>query len=135
MNQVQLIGRMTRDPEIKTTQNGNKIARFTLAVERRFNREQQTADFISCVAFSRSAEFFEKYCNQGTKVGITGRIQTGSYTNNAGQKVYTTDVIVESQEFTEGKKKQEEVRQEPPAGPAPDFMDIPEESLDELPFH
>jgi len=112
MNKVILMGRLTRDPDVRYSQGENSmaIARYTLAVDRRVRRgqdgsaqEQQTADFIGCVAFGRSAEFAEKYLHQGTKIAIEGRIQTGSYTNKDGQKVYTTDVVVENQEFAESK--------------------------------
>ena len=107
MNKVILLGRLTRDPDIRWTQgqDQNCIARFTLAVDRRFKQEgQQAADFISCVAFGKTAEFAEKYLRQGTKIAVTGRIQTESYTNRDGQKVYTTDVVVEECEFAESKK-------------------------------
>ena len=108
MNKVILMGRLTRDPEVRYSQgeNSTAIARYTLAVDRRFRRNndgEQTADFIGCVAFGRSAEFAEKYFRQGLKVIVTGRIQTGSYTNKDGQRVYTTDVVVENQEFAESK--------------------------------
>ena len=106
MNKVILMGRLTRDPEIRYSQGNDQmaIARYTLAVDRRFNRNgDQTADFINCVAFGRSAEFAEKYLKQGTKIVATGRIQTGSYTNKDGNKVYTTDVVIEDQEFAESK--------------------------------
>ena len=109
MNKVILMGRLTRDPEIRYTQGDNSmcIARYTLAVDRRFNRnagnDGNNADFIPCVAFGRSGEFAEKYLKKGTKMAITGRIQTGSYTNKDGVKVYTTEVIVEDQEFAESK--------------------------------
>ena len=109
MNKVILMGRLTRDPDVRvsTGERSMSIARYTLAVDRRTRRNdnngEQTADFISCVAFDRSAEFAEKYLHQGTKVLVTGRIQTGSYTNKDGQKVYTTDVVVEEQEFAESK--------------------------------
>ena len=109
MNKVILMGRLTRDPEVRYSQgqNGDQmaIARYTLAVDRRQKRtgDQQTADFINCVAFGRSAEFAEKYLRQGIKIAITGRIQTGSYTNKEGQKVYTTEVVIEEQEFAESK--------------------------------
>ena len=103
MNKVILMGRLTRDPEVRYSQGdqATAIARYTLAVDRRFKRDgdQQTADFIPCVAFGRAGEFAEKYFRKGTKVAITGRIQTGSYTNKDGQRVYTTDVVVEEQEF------------------------------------
>lgn len=106
MNKVILMGRLTRDPNIRYTdgQEPIAVARFTLAVDRRFKREgEQTADFISCVAFGKPGEFIERYCHQGTKLVVEGRIQTGSYTNKDGAKVYTTDVIVENTEFAESK--------------------------------
>jgi single-strand DNA-binding protein len=106
MNKVILMGRLTRDPDIRYSQGENSVAvaRFTLAVDRRFKRDgEQSADFISCVAFGRNAEFFEKYTKQGTKLVIEGNIRTGSYTNRDGQKVYTTDVAVDSVEFAESK--------------------------------
>ena len=107
MNKVILMGRLTRDPYVRYTtgERSSTIARYTLAVDRRrrANDGEQTADFISCVAFDKSAEFAEKYLKQGTKVVITGRIQTGSYVNKDGNKVYTTDVVVEDQEFAESK--------------------------------
>lgn len=109
MNKVILIGRLTRDPDIRYAQNDSSmaIARYTLAVDRRGRRDnndnQQTADFISCVAFRQQAEFAERYLHKGMKIAVTGRIQTGSYTNRDGQKVYTTDVIVEDHEFVESK--------------------------------
>ena len=112
MNKVILMGRLTRDPEVRYSQgeNSTAIARYTLAVDRRFNRNNSdgaTADFISCVAFGRQAEFAERYLHQGTKLVVTGRIQTGSYTNRDGQKVYTTDVVIEDQEFAESKSSQD----------------------------
>ena len=111
MNKVILMGRLTRDPDVRYSQGENSmaIARYTLAVDRRVRRneggaqDQQTADFIGCVAFGKSAEFAEKYLHQGTKIAVEGRIQTGSYTNRDGQKVYTTDIVVEQQEFAESK--------------------------------
>lgn len=105
MNQVILMGRLTRDPDVRYSQGSQPIAiaRYTLAVDRRSRSDEQNADFISCVAFGRSAEFAEKYLQQGTKILIRGRIQTGSYTNRDGQKVYTTDVVVEEHEFAESK--------------------------------
>ena len=108
MNKVILIGRLTREPEVRYSQgeNASAVARYTLAVDRRFKREgDATADFISCVCFGKLAEFAEKYLHQGVKIAVTGRIQTGSYTNKDGVKVYTTDVVVEEQEFAESKKK------------------------------
>lgn len=108
MNKVILMGRLTRDPDIRTAtgENTMTIARYTLAVDRRTrknNTNEPTADFISCVAFGKAAEFIEKYFHQGMRVLITGRIQTGSYTNKDGQKVYTTDVIIDEQEFADSR--------------------------------
>ena len=107
MNKVILMGRLTRDPEVRYSQGeqATAIARYTVAVDRRFRRDSdsQSADFIGCVAFGRQAEFAEKYLRKGIKIALTGRIQTGSYTNRDGQKVYTTDVVVEEQEFAESK--------------------------------
>ena len=143
MNKVILMGRLTRDPEVRYSQGGENslaIARYTLAVDRRFKRngDDQTADFIGCVAFGRNAEFAEKYFRQGLKVVVTGRIQTGSYTNKDGQKVYTTDVVVEEQEFAESKATSQQ-NQQKPSGPAPDnsdgFMNIPDGIDEELPFN
>ena len=143
MNKVILMGRLTRDPEVRYSQGGENslaIARYTLAVDRRFKRngDDQTADFIGCVAFGRNAEFAEKYFRQGLKVVVTGRIQTGSYTNKDGQKVYTTDVVVEEQEFAESKTTSQQ-NQQKPSGPAPDnsdgFMNIPDGIDEELPFN
>ena len=105
MNKVILMGRLTRDPEVRYTQGANPmaVARYTLAVDRRKKEGENQADFINCVAFGRLAEFAEKYLRKGTKIALTGRIQTGSYTNRDGQKVYTTDVVVDEQEFAESK--------------------------------
>ena len=109
MNKVILMGRLTREPDVRYSQNADgsmAVARYTLAVDRRRarnNNDEQSADFISCVAFGRSGEFAEKYLHQGTKIVVTGRIQTGSYTNKDGQRVYTTDVVVEEQDFAESK--------------------------------
>ena len=109
MNKVILMGRLTRDPEVRYSQGENPtaIARYTLAVDRRFNRnnDDKSADFIGCVAFGRAGEFAEKYFRKGTKIAVTGRIQTGSYTNKDGVRVYTTDVVVEEQEFAESKNR------------------------------
>ena len=152
MNKVILMGRLTRDPEVRYSQGGENslaIARYTLAVDRRFKRngDDQTADFIGCVAFGRNAEFAEKYFRQGLKVVVTGRIQTGSYTNKDGQKVYTTDVVVEEQEFAESRAESEANRgafhQSAPSQAAPSpsvdagdgFMNIPDGIDEELPFN
>ena len=145
MNKVILMGRLTRDPEIRYSQGENAlaIARYTLAVDRRFQRNgEQSADFISCVAFGRSAEFAEKWLKQGIKVCITGRIQTGSYTNKDGVKVYTTEVVVEDQEFAESKNSAQGSgtdfvggnRPTPSAASGDGFMSIPDGIEDELPF-
>ncbi len=145
MNKVILMGRLTRDPEVRYSQGENNmaIARYTLAVDRRFQKNsEQSADFISCVAFGRSAEFAEKYLKQGTKLCITGRIQTGSYTNKDGVKVYTTEVVVEDQEFAESKNAAQSgggadfaaSRPTPSAASGDGFMSIPDGIEDELPF-
>ncbi len=110
MNKVILMGRLTRDVEIRYTagENSMAIARFTLAVDRKYKRDgEATADFINCVSFGKTAEFADKYFRQGLKIAVTGRIQTGSYTNRDGQKVYTTEVVVEEQEFAESKSSSE----------------------------
>lgn len=110
MNKVILMGRLTRDPDVRYTEGENSlaIARYSLAVDRRFKKEgEASADFINCVAFGKSAEFAEKYLKKGIKIAVVGRIQTGSYTNKEGQKVYTTDVVVEEQEFAESKASSE----------------------------
>ncbi len=139
MNKVILMGRLTRDPDIRYTQQQMCAARLTLAVDRRFKKdgEQQTADFISCVAFGKTGEFIEKYCHQGTKLVVEGRIQTGSYTNRDGNKVYTTDVVVEQAEFAESKSTTtRESRPEPSSASGDGFMNIPDGVEDEgLPFN
>ncbi len=138
MNKVVLMGRLTSNPEIRYTtgKNPTSVARYTLAVDRRYKRQgdDQTADFINCVVFGRGAEFAENYLHQGTKIVAVGRIQTGSYTNKDGQRVYTTDVVVEEQEFAESKGANRERAAPSQTGPvqtAEDgFMDVPEgESL------
>ena len=139
MNKVILMGRIVRDPEVRYSQGENAMAitRYTLAVERRFQKNgEQTADFINCVCFKKSAEFAEKYFKKGTKICISGRIQTGSYVNKDGVKVYTTEVIVEEQDFAESKKSQEASGEGAEAGNADGFMDIPDGAFeDHLPFH
>ena len=137
------MGRATRDPEIRYSQGENAmaIARITLAVDRRFKRDgdEQTADFISCVSFGKVAEFMERYVKQGTKLVIEGRIQTGSYTNKDGQKVYTTEIVVENCEFAESKAASESnnaSRPEPTNAAGDGFMNIPDGVEDEgLPFN
>ena len=150
MNKVVLVGRLTRDPEVRYSQgdSATAVARYTVAVDRRFKRDNEpTADFIPCVVFGRSAEFAERYFRQGMRVSISGRIQTGSYTNRDGVKVYTTEVIVEEQEFAESRAEsdanrgayQNSYRQAAPAAaPSVDagdgFMNIPDGIDEELPF-
>lgn len=135
MNKVILMGRLTKDPDIRyaQTQEPTCIAKFTLAVDRRVKRDsgQQSADFISCVAFKKSAEFIEKYCHKGTKLCISGRIQTGSYTKKDGTKTYTTDVVVDEQEFAESKNATVQPEEKEPDG----FMNIPDTLEEELPFY
>lgn len=150
MNKVILMGRLTRDPDVKYTAGDNPmaIARYTLAVDRRFKRDgEATADFISCIAFGRAAEFAEKYFRQGIRIVVSGRIQTGSYTNRDGNKVYTTDVVVEEQEFAENKNSaagNSNAQSNTAAGQqsenqgvsidADGFMNIPDGIDEELPF-
>ena len=145
-----LMGRLTRDPEIRYANNENNtcIANYTLAVDRRFKRQgdEQTADFIRCVAMGRGGEFAEKYLHQGIKIVVTGRIQTGSYTNKDGQRVYTTDVVVEEQEFAESKAAASQrntnsnqntdapTRPDPAQADSNGFMNIPDAIEEELPF-
>ena len=143
MNKVQLVGRLTRDPEIRYSQgeNATATARFSVAVNRRFKNSEGNydADFINCVAFGKSAEFVEKYFKKGMAIGLTGRIQTGSYTNKDGQRVYTTDVVVEETEFVESKgassaDNSNNSRPAPSAANNNDFMSIPDGIDEELPF-
>ena len=150
MNKAILIGRLTRDPEVRYSQgeNSTAIARFTLAVDRRFKRAGETseADFIGCVAFGKQAEFVERYFKQGMKMVLSGRIQTGSYTNKDRQKVYTTDIVAEDIEFAESKGNsdnsgysqggyQKEFRPEPSSAMGDGFMNIPDGIDEELPFN
>ena len=143
MNKVILMGRLTRDPEVRygTGENSTAVARYTIAVDRRFKRDgEQGTDFIGCVAFGRNAEFAEKYLRQGIKIVLTGRIQTGRYTNRDGQKVYTTDIVVEEQEFAESKATAGNGGQNNYSRPstaisaAEGFMNISDGIDDELPF-
>ena len=152
MNKVILMGRLTRDPEVRYSagENATAIARYSLAVDRKYKQEgQQSADFIQCITFGRSAEFAEKYFRKGMKIAVTGRIQTGSYTNKDGVKIYTTDVVVEEQEFAESKNasgSDREARDEAALQQSgykrssltegPDgFMNIPDGIDEELPFN
>lgn len=147
MNKVILVGRLTRDPEVRYSQGekATAVARYTVAVDRRFKRDgEPTADFIPCIAFGKSGEFAEKYFRQGMRVSVSGHIQTGSYTNKDGNRVYTTDVIVEEHEFAESKSEQNgqagggskaAAPQAPAADPGDGFMNIPDGIDEELPFN
>ena len=143
MNKVVLCGRLTRDPEIRYSQSEKKmcIARYALAVDRKFKRDgEPSADFINCVAFGKLGEFAEKYLKKGTKLIVTGRIQTDTYNNRDGQKVYSIQVMVEEQEFAESKAQSQQNQPQQPVQkdtPAPDlenFMNVPDSMEDELPF-
>ena len=143
MNRVILMGRLTRDPEVKYSQGEKSmaIAKYTLAIDRRGRRNQegneQTADFINCTAFDKAGEFAEKYFRQGMRVLVSGRIQTGSYTNKDGIKVYTFDVIVDDQEFADSKNASgDNSRPEHSSAAGDGFMNIPDGVEDEgLPFN
>lgn len=143
MNKSILMGRLTRDPEVRYSSGDNPtaVARYTLAVDRRYQREgEPNADFIPCVVFGKGAEFAEKYFRKGIKVLVTGRIETGKYTNREGQTVYTTEVIVEEQEFAESKAASERSQQATGSNPMPSnagdgFMNIPDGIDEELPFN
>ena len=142
MNKVILLGRLTRDPEVRYAQDGNMvIARYTLAVNRRVSRGQEPeADFINCVAFGKAGEFAEKYLHKGIKIGVVGRLQTGSYTNKNGIKVYTTEVVIEEHEFVESKgsaggdSKRVDPQRESYASGGDGFINIPDGIDEELPF-
>ena len=148
MNKAILVGRLTRDPEVRYSQGekATAIARYTIAVDRKFKRDgEPTADFINCLVFGKPAEFAEKYFRQGMRVAVSGRIQTGSYTNKDGVKVYTTEVVVEDQEFAQSKDEgnptqaqgKAQTAQQAPAPSAPEsngFMNIPD-GIDDLPFN
>ena len=142
MNKAILMGRLTREPEVRYTSGENSlaIARYTLAVDRKIRKDgDATADFIPCVVFGRSAEFVEKYFRKGLKIAIVGHVQTGSYTNRDGQNVYTTEVVVEEQEFSESKNSGSGSSQQNAPQPSPDvgqdgFMNIPDGIEEELPF-
>ena len=147
MNKVILMGRLTRDPEVRYSQGATAtaIARFSIAVDRRFKRDgEPDADFINCVAFGRTGEFIERYGHKGTKFVVEGRIQTGSYTNKDGQRVYTTDVVVENVEFAESKNASgggdnsgftPSDRPSPSSAAGDGFMNIPDGIDEELPFN
>lgn len=137
MNSVQLLGRLTRDPDVRYADSGSTIARFSLAVDRRFKQEGgETADFINCIAFGKTAEFIEKYFTKGLKIALNGRIQTGSYTNKDNVKVFTTDVVVENVEFAESKNNNSNAISNA-AAPTPngDFISVPDGIDEDLPFN
>ena len=139
-NKVILIGNLTADPELRQTPSGISVCRFNIAINRRGTKptgdqSQQTADFINCVAFGRAGEFAERYFRKGMKVAISGRIQTGSYTNKDGVKVYTTEVVIEEQEFAECKQNGESERPAPSTNSGDGFMNIPDGIDEELPFN
>ena len=142
MNKVMLIGRMVRDPEVRYSQGANgqlAVARFSVAVDRRRaanNNDGQTADFISCVSFGRTAEFLEKYMRKGMRIALSGRIQTGSYTNRDGQKVYTTDVVAEEVEFAQSRQEntQSDGFAPAPSQPADGFSFMGDGIEEDLPF-
>ncbi len=140
MNKVILIGRLIKDPDIRTGTNDTKIARYILAVERQYRKNNdRTSDFINCVALGKNGEFAEKYLYKGIKIAVIGTWQTGNYTDKDGKKVYTNDCLVETHEFAESKKNQPEEQSQPPV-PNPEqdtsgFMDMPSIMDDELPFN
>lgn len=134
MNNVCLVGRLTRDPDTRYAQSGIAVTRFNVAVDRRFKKDgEQTADFINCISFGKTAEFVEKYFSKGQRIGLTGRIQTGSYTNKEGKKVYTTDVVAENVEFVE-RKRQDSDSKPTESDIGDGFMNIPSGIDEELPF-
>lgn len=139
MNKIILMGRLTKDPDVRYSQGEKSmaIARYTLAVERKFKRDgEANADFINCIAFGKNGEFAEKYLHKGIKIAVVGRIQTGSYTNKDGNKVYTTDVVVEEHEFAESKNASQSERPQPmPQTDSDDWMNIPDGIDEELPFN
>ena len=142
MNKVELMGRLTRDPDVRWSQGQEQkcVARYTLAVNRRVKAQDGTipADFISCVAFGKAGEFAEKYLKKGVKICVVGRIQTGKYTNKNGETVYTTDVVIEEQEFAEAKRQQDGSGQQGTGAGQQDipedWYNVPEGTEEELPF-
>lgn len=136
MNKTVLMGRLTADPQVRYSQgdNATAVARYTLAVDRQFKRDgDQSADFINCIAFGKRGEFAEKYLRKGTKIAVVGRIQTGSYTNKDGNRVYTTDVVVDEHEFVESKASQQNGGDSAPVS-SDGFTSIPDGIDEELPF-
>ena len=139
MNNVQIVGNLSRDVDLRYSQgeNANAFARFTIAAQRRFKNSEGVyeADFISCVAFGKTAEFISKYFQKGSKIGVTGEIRTGSYTKEDGTRVYTTDVYVNTAEFVSSRSSGEQSQSQPQTKPNPDdCIQIPDDGLEELPF-
>lgn len=136
MNKVILMGRLTRDPEVRYSQgeNSTAVARYTVAVDRKSSKDNE-ADFIPCVCFGKAAEFVEKYLRKGLKVAVTGRLQTGSYTNKEGNRVFTTDVVVEEHEFAESKNSGSNNQTPPPMKESEGFVNLDEFDDGELPFN
>lgn len=140
MNKVILIGRLVKDPDIRMGTNDTTIARYTLAVERQYRKNnERTSDFINCVALGKNGEFAEKYFRKGTKIAVVGSWQTGNYTDKDGKKIYTNDCLIATQEFAESKKNQSDEQSQPPV-PSPEqdaskFMDMPSIMDGELPFN
>lgn len=132
MNKWHGIGRLTKDPDCRYSQTGTCVARYVLAIDRRFKKEE--TDFIPCVALGKAGEFAEKYLFKGMKIAVTGRIETGSYVNKNGTKIYTTDIVVEEQDFVESKNNQRTTKEQTKEQTKEDFMDIPENVEEELPF-
>lgn len=130
-----MMGRLTRDPEVRYSNEGNAVSKFSLAVDRRYKREgQPNADFFNCVAFGKTAEFTEKYLKQGTKVALEGELQNNNYTNKEGQKVYGMQIVVNSLEFAESKSSSSSDRESTQQGDSNDFMNVPDVAEEELPF-
>lgn len=135
MNKVLMMGRLTRDPEVRYSNEGNAVSKFSLAVDRRYKREgQPDADFFNCVAFGKTAEFTEKYLKKGTKVVLEGELQNNNYTNKEGQKVYGIQIVVNSLEFAESKSSSNPDRESTQQGDSNDFMNVPDVAEEELPF-
>lgn len=143
MNKVILVGRLTADPETRRSTDGNAVTTYTVAVDRRFKRDGESeADFIRCVSFGKTAEFAEKYFRKGMRIAMSGHIQTGSYTNREGRRVYTTDIVVEEHEFAQSKSENapqtpQTVNEEPQYGEADKdgFMKVPDGIEEQLPFN
>ena len=134
MNQFNGIGRLTKDPDVRYSEDGKAFARYTIAIDRPYSKEKE-ADFLPCICFGKTAEFAEKYLKKGIKIGITGRVQIGSYKNRDGNTVYTTDIVVNEHTFCERRQEPQEAQQEPPEAPKDGFLNIPSDIDERLPFH